>query len=59
MKFNRRFYQTNSFLFGIVLIVAPVYNLLTSSDPVGWVLNTACQGLGLIFLATSFVKRER
>lgn len=59
MKFNHRFYRTNSFLFGLVLIIAPVYNLLTSSDPVGRVLNVACQGLGLIFLVTSFVKRER
>ena len=58
MKFNRQFYKTSSFLFGLVLVIAPIYNLLTSQDPVGRALNGGCQLLGLIFLIACFFKRK-
>ena len=58
MKFNRQFYKTNSVLFGLVLISAPTYNLLTSQDQVGRLLNIGCQIFGLIFLVACFFKRE-
>lgn len=59
MKFNRQFYKTNSFLFGLALIIAPLYDLLTDQDPIGRMLDLGCQAFGLVFLLTSLFRRQR
>lgn len=59
MKFNREFYKTNSFYFGIALVLAPMVDLLTDQDPVGRLLDHGCQVFGLLFLVAAFIKRQR
>lgn len=58
MKFNHHFYQTNSFLFGLTLVLAPLVGLLTSRDPIGRLLNIGCQLFGVIFLIESLIQRR-
>lgn len=58
MKFNRQFYQTSSFYFGLALVGAPLVNLASSQDPVGRLLNYGCQLFGLGFLVAAFLKRR-
>ncbi|WP_242362917.1 hypothetical protein [Limosilactobacillus antri] len=59
MKFNRYFYKTSSFYFGLALVLAPLVNLAVSQDPVGKLLNYGCQLFGLCFLIAAVIKRDR
>lgn len=51
MKFNRHFYKTNSFLFGLALVLAPLVDLVVDHDPLGRLLDFSCQAFWGAFLA--------
>ena len=57
MKFNHQFYKTNSFLFGLALVLAPLIDLVSDHDPVGRLLDFGCQLFGVIFLIACLFKR--
>ena len=56
MKFNRHFYKTNSFLFGLALVLAPLVDLVV--DPLGRLLDFSCQAFGVLFLLAGLVQRR-
>ncbi|MGM9891322.1 hypothetical protein [Limosilactobacillus sp.] len=58
MQFNRHFYKTNSFLFGLALVLMPLVDLATDQDPLGRWLDFGCQAFGLIFLVACLIKRR-
>ena len=58
MKFNRHFYKTNSFHFGLALVLAPLVDLVVDHDPLGRLLDFSCQAFGVLFLLAGLVQRR-